>query len=203
MSYKSEDKLPARFQSINEFYDFCIAQNPEFENAEAIRDKGLNNVFPQDIDIDGAKLWETALGITPNASDTLEDRKFRILTVLQQRTPYTWAQLHKMMEALCGKDGYELKKGYFTLMVYLAMESVSQLKSVLRMLEEVVPMHIVLDITQLLNYQFNIDIFSYLRNNGEITILPYQQREGAFSIRPKTVALPVMLGRLIIKPLRL
>lgn len=177
LSFKTEDYLPARFKNIKEFYDFCIAQDPEFDNAQAIREKGINNTFPQDVDIDGAKMWETALGIKPNASDTLEDRRFRILTKLQQRTPYTWAQLHKMMKALCGEDGYELKKGYFTLMVYLAMDSQSKLKSVLRMLEDVVPMHILLEITQLLEYHFEIGILSYTRKNPNIVILPYQQRK--------------------------
>lgn len=200
MKYLAEEHLPRRFKTIKEFYDFCMAQDPEFENAEAIKNKGLNNVFPKDVDIDGARMWETALGITPNANDTLEDRKFRILTVLQQRTPYTWAQLHRMMEALCGKDGYEIKKGYFTLMVYIAMESVSQLRSVLRMLEDVVPMHILLDITQLLNYAFNVDIYSYVKNTGELTILPYQERAGTYEVRQKVIHLPIVEGKLIIKP---
>ena len=177
MSFKTEDYLPARFRTIKEFYDFCLANDPEFDNTEELTNKGVNNRFPDSADIDGVQIWEKILNITPNTSDTLEDRRFRIIANLQKRTPYTWSQLHKMMSALCGEDGYELKKGYFVLMVYLAMDSQSKLKSVIQMLREVVPMHILLEISQLLYYNFNVDIFSWRKNNSSIQILPYQQRE--------------------------
>ena len=146
------------------------------EEQQEIKDKEINNRFQDTADIDGVRIWERILNITPNTSDTLEDRRFRIISVLQKRTPYTWAQLHKMMEALCGKDGYELKKGYFVLMVHLAMESQSQLKSVIQMLRDVIPMHILLDITQMLYYNFGETIYSWNKNKIQIEILPFQVR---------------------------
>lgn len=200
MSFKSEDYLPTRFKSIKEFYDFCIANDPEFENAQEIKDKALNNRFQDTADIDGVKIWERILNITPNTSDTLEDRRFRIISILQKRTPYTWAQLHKMMEALCGKDGYKLQKGYFVLMVYLAMDSQSKLKSVLQMLRDVVPMHILLEITQLLEYNFNVDIFSWTVNNPSLKILPYQQRSYTQSVDAEIASISTQEKKIQILP---
>lgn len=202
MSFKTEDYLPTRFHSIKEFYDFCIASDPEFENAQEIKDKGINNRFQDTADINGIRIWEKILNITPNTSDTSEDRRFRIISVLQKRTPYTWSQLHKMMEALCGKDGYELKKGYFTLMVYLAMDSQSQLKSVMQLLREVVPMHILLDITQLLYYNLDIVLLSWRRNDLNITILPYQIREYAQGLKPRIGSTCIQWKYITILPLQ-
>lgn len=177
MKFKSEDYLPSRFHSIDEFYDFCMANDPEFDNASEIKEKWLNNRYQDTADEDGIKIWEKILKITPNKSDTLADRRFRVISCLQKRTPYTWSQLHKMMAALCGEDGYELKKGFFVLMVHIAMESQSQLRSVIQMLRDVVPMHILLEIIQQLYYNFNETIYSWKKNETDLTILPYQDRK--------------------------
>lgn len=147
MGFKTENYLPSRLSVINEFHDFCVANDPEFDNAGERLAKGLNNRFPDTADIDGVKRWEGILGITPNASDTLEDRRFRILTYFQKRTPYTWPVLHRMMAFLCGEDNYSLEKEEdFILKASISLNSESKLKSVIRMLEEVVPMHILIDL---------------------------------------------------------
>lgn len=176
---KLEDRLPIRFYSIQEFYDFCIAWNPEFDKLYQDQEKWRKNVFQDQADIDGIRMWEKVLSITPEATDTLEDRRFRIISDLQKRTPYTWNQLHKMLNALCGEGNYELKKGYFTLMLYLSMNSQSKLNSVIRMLQDVVPMHILLEITQLLEYNFKADILAFNKEYADLEIVPYQERETA------------------------
>lgn len=185
MSFKTEDYLPSRFRTIQEFYDFCMANDPEFDNAQEIREKWLNNRFPDSADVDGIKVWEKILQITPNASDTLADRRFRVISCLQKRTPYTWSQLHRMMAALCGEEGYELKKGFFVLMVHVAMESQSQLQSVVQMLRDVIPMHILLEIVQELYYNFNETIYSWSKNESDLTILPFQDRKFEKTVESK------------------
>lgn len=145
--FKSEDYLPSRFHSIKEFYDFCVANDPEFDNALEIKDKGLNNRFPNTADIDGVRIWERILSLTPNASDTLEDRRFRIISNFQKRAPFTWAELNRMLAFLCGADDYTLEReAEFILKVSLTLDSESMLQSVIQMLEEIVPMHILLHI---------------------------------------------------------
>lgn len=145
--FKAEELLPSRFQSIQEFWDFCVANDPEFDSAEEQITSGINNKFPQSADINGVRAWEEILNIIPNTSDTLEDRRFRIITKLQSRTPYNWSTLHQMLETICGKDGYEcVRKAPFVLGVALPIDSASKLNSVMTLLEEVVPMHIFLDV---------------------------------------------------------
>lgn len=195
-----EKYLPTRFYSIKEFYDYCIAWNPEFDKIYQDQAKWRKNVFPDQADIDGIRLWEKVFGITPESSATLEDRRFKILTELQKRTPYTWNQLHKMLDALCGEGHYELKKGYFTLMLYLSMDTQSKLKSVMNMLQDIVPMHILIDVTQLLYYNFNIDVLSYTNNTASLTILPYQARNTTAEVKGITAAAQTQNGHLTILP---
>lgn len=199
MSTHLEEKLPSRFKEIKEFWDFCIGENPEFDRAKSGKDKWLNNRFPQDADIDGIRLWETVLDIKPNPTETLEDRRFKVITELQKRTPYTWSQLHKMLDALLGKDGYTLKKGYFVLMVYLAMKSTSQLKHVMDLLQEVVPAHILLDIEQILEYYLGIDVYTYSTSIMNLTIVPYQLREYKTSCQASLGSAMTVLADLTIK----
>lgn len=183
-----EKHLPYRFAKIEEFVELCKAENPEFENMEAIREKWLANKFPTEADLDGIKIWETILDITPGEHASIEDRRFNILTKLNARLPYTWAQLHRMMAAICGKEGYELELKDFVLMVYLSMDSSSKLYAVYDMLIEVLPMNILIDIEQHLEQIAHMKSRSYNLNNLYIQIVPYQIREKRLDVEPAYIA---------------
>ena len=175
-----EQYLPGRMAQIKEFMDLCLAENPEFDDMEAVRKKWLNNKFPTQADEDGIAMFEKILDLHPSDSDTLEDRRFRVLTKLNERLPYTWIQLHRMMAALCGWDGYELKLEHFVLTVYLAMDSRSKLNSVIDMLRDVIPMHILIDIEQAVELFLKVPVYSYSTDIVDIEIVPYQKKNAVF-----------------------
>lgn len=169
-----ENYLPYRLAQITEFKDLCLAENPEFDGMDQVREKWLKNKFPTEADLDGIKIFEKILDLHPADTDTVEDRRFKVLSNLNERLPYSWIQLHRMLAAICGWDGYELKLEHFILTVYLAMDSHSKLNSVISMLQNVLPMHLLINIEQAIDAFTRFYIRSYSINNLEIEIDPLE-----------------------------
>lgn len=177
MSSHIERYLPDKLAEIEEIAQACLAANPEFDSDSLKREKWVRNKSAREADIDGITVFEKIYGIKPSSQDSLEDRRLRVIAKMNENLPYTWIKLHDMVMALCGKDGYTMSLSDFVLTVKLAMESQSQLYSVVDMLSDVVPMHILLDITQRLDHTIDITALSYYLTHLNIHIGPDQERE--------------------------
>ena len=131
-----------------EFQQIANAENPEFNNlSECIR-QVLQDSFIHDATDYGVKRWETMLNIVPEKTDTLEDRKIRILTQLNIRLPYTWRVLQKMIASFVGDGNYEMSyiNDYSKLIIKIKVSSDSQYTTVLNLLKNVVPQNVVIDL---------------------------------------------------------
>lgn len=132
----------------DEFKQIAIAINPEFNYlGECIR-RILQDAFINDATDYGVKRWEKMLNIVPEKTDTLEDRKIRILTQLNIRLPYTWRVLEQMISSFVGEGNYTMKyiNDYSKLIIRLKITSESQYGTVLGLLNNVVPQNIVIDL---------------------------------------------------------
>ena len=106
MDRKLINYLPYVVRDYAEFKGISEAEQPEFESAWDSSDDLLNNQFISTAGNLGLSRWEKILGITPKGTDTLEDRRFRILTRLNEELPYTLPQLRNILETLCGSGNY-------------------------------------------------------------------------------------------------
>lgn len=177
--------MPFVLADIEEFQQITRAENPEFDTTKTLQEKWLNNRFVKSADKEGIEAFEELLKLKPLASDTLEDRRVRILAKLNERLPYTEIRLKRMLAAICGWDGYELTIEDLVLTVYLALESSSQVATIFDLLNRVVPMNVLLRIVQLLETYCNVSIASASRVMVDLTISPYQKRllEETFSTK--------------------
>lgn len=169
--------MPFVLADIEEFGQITSAQNPEFDRNYNFQEKWLRNRFVKSADEDGIKLFEELLKLKPVATDTLEDRRVRVIAKLNERLPYTEIRLKRMLAAICGWDGYELKLEDLVLTVYLAMQSNSQTLTIYDLLNRIVPMNVLLRIIQLLETYCDVRVGSASRTTVELTISPYQQSE--------------------------
>ena len=195
-----EKYLPSRFQDIEEFMSLCLAEDPEFDNMAKIRVKWLNNKFPREADLDGIKIFEKILELKPLDTDTIEDRRERIIAKLNARLPYTWIQLHRMMAAICGWEGYTLHLEDFVLLVYLSLENNDKIRFVIDLLYEVLPMHIMIRIERAIDEYNKIAIRSYSKNIGKAKILPYQKRNLNVNVVSNTATATQALHLMEIRP---
>ena len=111
--------LPYVVRDYPEFQGITGSEQPEFERAWGSADDLLNNQFIYTAGSMGLSRWEKILGITPKGTDTLEDRRFRIMTRINEELPYTVPQLRNILETLCGAGNYsaEVVEGTYQLIV--------------------------------------------------------------------------------------
>lgn len=145
MERKLIDYLPLCIQDFAEISAVMNSEQDYIEKAWEDVDDVMNNQFVVDATEDGVKRWESILNISPKANYTLDERKFNILTRLNEQLPYTLDALKSMLSSLCGSDGYALKidNDKYTLIVKLALSNENNFEMVEALLDKVVPANIV------------------------------------------------------------
>ena len=72
-------------------------------------DAAFNDQFVNSATVNGVERWEKSWESKPKGTDTLDARKFRILSRLNEQLPYTLPVLKSMLQSLCGEDGYSVE----------------------------------------------------------------------------------------------
>lgn len=137
--------MPTEFKESPEIIKIMDSENPEFSlMAERIL-HWLDNLYPGTAHIEGIELFEYFLGLEPQLDDTLEDRRMRIISKLNERLPYTFIRLHRMVAALVGWGNFEMyfeNGGRLLFRLKSPQENDSRIKAVLELFENVVPMNL-------------------------------------------------------------
>ena len=143
------DYLPEVLKSVRELKAIVEAEQPEIINLWTALENALNDQFVSDATINGVKRLEKILSITPKATENIDERKFRIITRLNEQLPYTITSLKHQLETLCGAEGYsiELNHSIYTLKVRIALASKNNYGEVESLLERIVPANIIIDVS--------------------------------------------------------
>ncbi|AEY67901.1 hypothetical protein Clo1100_3787 [Clostridium sp. BNL1100] len=153
--------LPEFLQDFREFQALAASENPEIRALWGRLDNVMKEQFINDSTENGVKRWEAILKINPKGSDSLEVRKFRILTRLNEKLPYTYKKLAQQLETLCGDSGYslDLRNYEYKLVVRVALTAKSMLAEVEKLLKRIVPVNMYIDLSLL--YKQNSALGSY------------------------------------------
>lgn len=113
----------------------------------------MNDQFISEATENGIARREKMLDITPYATDTLDDRRFRLLARYNENMPYTRRSLANLLASLCGENGYELTvvTAKFTVGVKVALTAKKQEDSVRELLERILPYNMVFTVELLYN----------------------------------------------------
>lgn len=103
-------QLPYYFRPILEFKQLMIAHGWGYDLAEQTAGLVLKNFFIQTCDEDTLSQYEKLFGIVPDAGDTLEYRRERILQIFSFEAPFDINYLQERLTALFGAD--------YTMVVY-------------------------------------------------------------------------------------
>lgn len=146
--------LPEFLRDIKEYEAILtLAEQPEMVALWEAEENALNDQFIEDATENGVSRWEKILRIVPKSTQSLDERKFSILTRMNEQLPYTMTSLKQRLEALCGKDGYsvELETNKFILKVRIALAAKNNYKDVSAMLEQIVPANMIIDMNLMYN----------------------------------------------------
>lgn len=106
---KLTDYLPSFLQEYRELDAIMETEQPEINNLWDSAEQALANQFVSEATESGVKKWESMLGISPKGTDTLQERKFRVLTKMNQELPYTLRKLEHVLTNLCGIGNFSIE----------------------------------------------------------------------------------------------
>ena len=141
-----EKDQPGTVQEVREFQVLAALENTEMEKAWETSGMVWQNQFLASLTDEGCHRWEKMLKIQPKLSDSLEARRFRIQSRINENLPCTYRFLLQFLEALCGPGNYKvvLQPGSYMLSVFLALEVKELLGEVQILLRRMVPVNLVL-----------------------------------------------------------
>lgn len=139
------DYLPLFLRDIREYIRITEIEQPEFEEGWAQAEYALQEAFLMTATDYGLSRWEGMMGVTPKGTETIEERRFRILSLLASDTPYTYRQLEKLLTSLCGKGGYEIELDHnnYSILVKVALTSRSSYEAVIELLAKIIPANLI------------------------------------------------------------
>jgi len=145
--------LPDFLKEVKEIVIHAQAQEPELASLWNANDNAYNDQFLYLMTENGIKRWEKMLKIVPMGTDTLEDRRFRIINRINSQLPYTYRMLESHLTQMCGSDGYTMSydKEKWLLTIKIALTSKKQYAEILDMVTQMIPANIILDYDLLYN----------------------------------------------------
>lgn len=156
--------LPDVIKNIKEYQ---IIQNdclqPEITLFWENVDKILENQFIDSMTEIGVKRWEKMLNIIPKSNLTLDERKFTIITKLNEELPYTLEVLHERLTNLCGKGGYsiEINENEYYMRILVMLHAKSNFNDAVTMVNNMIPANIKLEILLKYNQHFSLNKYTH------------------------------------------
>lgn len=166
-------KVPDVLKDVREIKALMDTETIEMNLLSAALALYLNNTFVDSADEYGIGRWESILGILPKLTDTLDERRFRVLSRINEKLPFTVRSLEQQLATLCGPSGYtvELLHEQYLLKVRVELTAKSKLEDVRALLNRIVPANMVIDLDLLYNQHSDFDGFTH----GELAAYTHQQ----------------------------
>lgn len=145
--------FPDIMKEVREFKAIAVAENPEMELIYTAIEDVMDSSFIGTAKEYGLARFERIVKLTPKATDTLDERRFRALAKFNEDTPYTVKKLRELLNTLCGEDGYllEINNNEFRLRVKVALKSKKNREAVEELTEKIAPVNMVISVQLMYN----------------------------------------------------
>lgn len=112
--------FPRYYEGILETDELIKVENDIWNNLYLLLNKAKNNQFIAYADEDGIYAYEQLFQIVANPeTETLEERRFRLLNRIQTSSYYTMIYLRQKLDSLFGKNNYEIEMDYLNYTLYI------------------------------------------------------------------------------------
>lgn len=158
------DYLPNILKEIDEYKHILAAGETEIQLLFAAKNDVLKNQFIEDSTEIGVKRWEKMLEINPKNTLTLNERKFTILTKLNEELPYTLITLNNRLLNLCGsEDNYSITINYndYYIKVLVGLRAKSNFNDIVNLLENIIPANMIIDCIVKYNQHINLAKYTH------------------------------------------
>lgn len=157
------DYLPEYMRELREIKELYGAVQAELDRGYEEKDAALEECFALLCRSFGLERLEKMLGITPLPTDSVEDRRLRVLTLLNGDTPYTFKRIYEKLVFLCGEGNVNMDyaKEIYTLRVMLQLKAKNRFNTVLEMLKKMLPCNISLKCSLAYNRHRDLSVFTH------------------------------------------
>lgn len=112
--------FPRYYEGILETDELIKVENDIWNNLYLLLNKAKNNQFIAYADEDGIYAYEQLFQIVADPeTETLEERRFRLLNRIQTLSYYTMIYLRQKLDSLFGKNNYEIEMDYLNYTLYV------------------------------------------------------------------------------------
>ena len=163
MRKKLQDYLPPILLKTYEFPLLCETEQPEIDRLHDAADAVLDAQFLSTAGETAIARYEKIFGITPMDTDTLDERRFRVLAKINTQLPFSVRRLRQQLATLCGADGYKLEVNgaVYTLTVKVALTAKRNQQAVEELLADIVPANMVCTTSLLYNQHADLTRFTH------------------------------------------
>jgi hypothetical protein len=148
---KIERYWPRVIGDMRDFQEIAKGENPEFATLWEAVERFIQDCFVHTGTEWAILRWEKIYGLATYTTDTLEQRRSRILAAMTKELPYTVLSLGKMLEALLGPGNFSIDVNPITstLVVLVNVRVEHQQNDVRQLLDAVVPANLGIEIRNL------------------------------------------------------
>lgn len=163
MRKKLQDYLPPILLKTYEFPLLCETEQPEIDRLHDAADAVLDAQFISTAGEYAISRYEKIFGVVPQDTDTLDERRFKVLTRINTQLPFSVRRLRQQLATLCGEDGYKLEVGggKYTLTVKVALTAKRNQQAVEELLADIVPANMVCTTSLLYNKHADLTRFTH------------------------------------------
>lgn len=163
MRKKLQDYLPPILLKTYEFPLLCETEQPEIDRLHDAADAVLDAQFLSTAGEYAIQRYEKIFGVVPQDTDTLDERRFKVLTRINTQLPFSVRRLRQQLATLCGEDGYKLEVsgGKYTLTVKVALTAKRNQQAVEELLANIVPANMVCTTSLLYNQHADLTRFTH------------------------------------------
>lgn len=139
--------LPYAIREFEDFQGITTGEQPEFELVWDAQQQVFDNQFIDTAGDYGLNRWEKMLKIFPKGTDTLETRRARIKTKLNNFVPYTIRVLAQMITAIADGEPFTLtlEPGTYLLTLITEWGASGQIEGLEYLIENILPCNIAVD----------------------------------------------------------
>ena len=140
--------LPPIFHEVKEMIEIAKIENPHLEALWQEIENALLDQFLLSATERGIKRNEDMLQMVSLATESLETRRFRLLTRFNEQIPYTRPVLRNLLNTLLGENGYELtiNTADKTLKIKIELTVKGMFEAVEQMIERITPQNLVITV---------------------------------------------------------
>lgn len=155
--------IPPVLRDYKEYKAIATAINPELNLLWQAIEDALNDQFILDATKNGVERRESILKVIPKGTDTLDERKFRLIARENEKLPYTYRAIQQRLIKLCGQDGYTLtvSNNTFTIKVRVALANKSNYGDVESLIDKMAPENMIIDLSLLYNQHSALANFTH------------------------------------------